>query len=115
VEFGAVAELPPAGLVHSSYALPYAEPEVFARLWRAIREALEPGGWFGAHLFGVNDAGRAEGEPATYLTRAEVLGLLDGWEVVQFEEEDAVGPSFVGPRHWHVFHVIARRWSSPGL
>ena len=115
VEFGAVAELPAAGLVHSSYALPYAQPEVFARLWRAIREALEPGGWFGAHLFGVNDAGRAEGEPATYLTRAEVLGLLDGWEVVQFEEEDAVGPSFVGPRHWHVFHVIARRWSSPGL
>ncbi len=46
---------------------------------------------------------------ATYLTRSEALALLDGWEVVAFDEEDAVGPSFVGPRHWHVFHVIARR------
>ena len=62
VEFGSVRELPPAGLVHSSYALPYAEPDVFVRLWAAIRGALLPGGWFGAHLFGVNDAGRAEGE-----------------------------------------------------
>lgn len=114
VEFGAAEELPAAALIHSSYALPYAEPEAFALLWTAIRDALLPGGWFGAHLFGVNDAGFADGEVATYLTRSEALGLLDGWEVVQFEEEDAVGPSFVGPRHWHVFHVIARRPGAGG-
>ncbi|MGM0385386.1 MAG: methyltransferase [Actinomycetota bacterium] len=109
VEFGAVGELPTAGLIHSSYALPYAEPDAFARLWELVRGALRPGGWFGAHLFGDHDSGRADGEVATYLTRAEAHGLLDGWEVVQFEEEDAVGPSFIGPKHWHLFHVIARR------
>ncbi|KZM36758.1 hypothetical protein OJAG_05270 [Oerskovia enterophila] len=29
-------------------------------------------------------------------------------DVVAFREEDEDGPSFSGPKHWHVFDVIAR-------
>ena len=46
---------------------------------------------------------------ATYLTPSEALALLHGWAVVAFDGGDGGGASFVGPRHWHVFHVIARR------
>lgn len=108
-EFMAVGDLPPAHLVHSSYALPYAAPEVFPGLWAAIRAAMLPGAWLAVHLFGDRDSATDDGEVATLLTRDEALALLEGLQVVQFEEEDGVGPSFCGPKHWHVFHVIARR------
>lgn len=34
--------------------------------------------------------------------------LFDGLEVESFEEEEEDGEAFDGPKHWHVFHVIAR-------
>jgi hypothetical protein len=51
---------------------------------------------------------------------AQVRALLKGFEIVQLREQDEHGPSYVGPKHWHVFHVIAtkphraRRDSSSG-
>jgi hypothetical protein len=34
--------------------------------------------------------------------------LFEGLEVESFEEEEEDGEAFDGPKHWHVFHVIAR-------
>ena len=74
----------------------------------AVRRALRPGGWFAAHLFGDRDSALADGDKAMLLTRDDVERWLDGWDVVQFDEEDGVGPCFGGTKHWHVFHIIAR-------
>ncbi|PID54443.1 MAG: SAM-dependent methyltransferase [Micrococcales bacterium] len=106
--FRDVTELPAADLVYSGYALPYATPDVFPTVWRAIRDALKPGAWLAVHLFGERDSMRADGEPATFLTREQAEALLSGLRVVTMQEEDAQGQSFRGPKHWHVFHVIAR-------
>ncbi len=35
--------------------------------------------------------------------------LFDGLELESFVEEEEDGEAFEGPKHWHVFHVIARR------
>lgn len=101
-------ELPPADLIHSSYALPYCPPEHFDRVWTAVRTALRPGAVLACQFFGPHDD--AFGDPeVTFHSEDDVHRLLDGLEIVRWVEEDAEGQSFTGPRHWHVFHVVARR------
>ncbi|WP_321575514.1 class I SAM-dependent methyltransferase [Oerskovia douganii] len=107
VPFADLADLPPADLLYAGYSLPYASPDDFPRVWAAVRRALRPGAWLAVNLFGVHDsfAGTTDG---TFLTRADAEALLDGLDVVAFREEDEDGQSFSGPKHWHVFDVVAR-------
>jgi len=96
-------------LVNSSFAMPLCEPEAFRTLWTRIREALPPGGRFSGQWYGVRDSWR--GRPGmTFLERDQALALLDGLEIDMFEEEEADGVTPRGtPKHWHIFHVVARR------
>lgn len=108
------AALPRARLVNASFVLPFCRPDRFAGLWAAIVGAIEPGGRFAGQFFGDRDgwAGLAD---RTHHSRAAVTALLETWEVEHFveEEKDAAGaPEY--PKHWHVFHVVARRARAPG-
>jgi trans-aconitate methyltransferase len=106
--FAALTELPPAHLVYAGYSLPYQEPDDFHRVWTVVRAALLPGGWLAANVFGEHDswAGR---DGMTFLGAADARALVDGLEVVSWYEEDEDGPAFSGPKHWHVFDLVARR------
>ncbi|MEK8226071.1 hypothetical protein NKG05_08320 [Oerskovia sp. M15] len=86
---------------------PYARPDDFSRVWAAVRRGLQPRAWLAVNLFGVDDsfAGTIDG---TFLTRDEAEALFDGLDLVAFREENEDGPAFSGPKHWHVFDVIAR-------
>lgn len=107
-DFAAPPDLPAADLVHSSYALPYCPPASFDALWAAVRGALRPAGVLSCQLFGPHDD--AFGDPEmTFHSADQVRALLDGLEIVHWDEEDGEGGSYTGPRHWHVFHVVARR------
>lgn len=106
--FDSLGDLPAADLVYAGYSLPYAGP-AFDQVWTALRLALLPGGWLAVHLFGDRDSQRQEGGDERFVTRTEALDLLAGLELVSFDEEDAPGQAYGGPKHWHVFHVIARR------
>jgi hypothetical protein len=44
----------------------------------------------------------------TFQSREEVEALLDGFDICSFVEQDEDGQAVSGPKHWHVFHVIAR-------
>jgi len=107
---GGPVELPAADLVYAGFALPFCAPEVFERLWAGIRASLRPGGVFAGQLFGPKDDFAAWPDTNTH-DRADVDRLLSGLEVLRLDEEDKDGTSFAGPKHWHVFHLIAR--SSP--
>ncbi len=100
--------VPAADLVHSSYALPYCPPPAFGALWARVRGALRPGAVLACQLFGPRDGSFGDPE-MTFHAEHEVRDLLAGLEVVHWTEEDADGSSFTGPKHWHVFHVVARR------
>lgn len=101
-------EPPPADLVHASYSLPFVPPAHFDPLWQCLRRSLRPGGWLAADLFGDRD--EWAGEPGmSFVEAARLDSMLNGLDVVSLEEEDAIGSSFSGPKHWHVFHVVARR------
>jgi SAM-dependent methyltransferase len=96
-------------LVNSSFAMPLCEPARFHDLWMRIREALPGDGRFSGQWYGTRDSWK--GRPGmTFLQRDEALGLLDGLDLEMFEEEetDSVTPRG-NPKHWHIFHIVARK------
>ncbi|WP_223691196.1 class I SAM-dependent methyltransferase [Leifsonia poae] len=107
VPFEALGELPASDLVYAGFALPFCEPDGFPYLWADIRDALRPGAVFAGEFFGPHDEwfGRPN---MNFHDRAGVEGMLAGLEVLQLVEDDRRGMSFEGPKHWHVFHVVAR-------
>jgi SAM-dependent methyltransferase len=96
-------------LVNSSFAMPLCEPERFHELWRRIAEALPAGGRFSGQWYGPRDSW--VGRPGmTFVTREQALALLEGFDVEMFEEEEADGTTPRGkPKHWHIFHIVARK------
>jgi len=100
--------LPSADLIHASYSIPFCHPDHFPTLWEKISTALNPGGRFAGQFFGVRDSW-ADNKDMTFHTEAQVRTMLNGFETEHFHEEDADGQAASGPKHWHVFTVIARK------
>lgn len=105
--FEDLPDLPTADLLYAGFSLPFCDPAAFPDLWARIRGALAPGAWFAGELFGPHDdwAGRAD---MNFHDRGQVDALLAGLHIVGLVEEDRPGRSAFGPRHWHLFHLIAR-------
>jgi tellurite methyltransferase len=96
-------------LVNSSFAMPLCEPERFHELWARIREELPAGGRFSGQWYGMRDSW-ADRPGITFLQREAALALLDGLDVEMFEEEEADSVTPRGnPKHWHIFHIVARK------
>ena len=107
VRFEELTSLPAAHVIYAGYSLPYVRREDFERVWTIARAALLPGAWLAVDLFGEHDSWA--GTPGeTYLGEAEARALFDGMHIVTWRVEDEDGQAFSGPKHWHVFHVIAR-------
>ncbi|WP_431277725.1 class I SAM-dependent methyltransferase [Leifsonia poae] len=105
--FETLGDLPESDFIYAGFALPFCDPGHFPYLWADIRDALRPGAVFAGELFGPDDEwfGRAG---MNFHDRAGVEAMLAGLDVVQLVEDNHRGMSFEGPKHWHVFHVVAR-------
>ena len=57
---------------------------------------------------------RVPAELTPALTRDDSRALFDGFQIERFEEEEKDGEACSGPKHWHLFHVLARRPAGPG-
>jgi tellurite methyltransferase len=101
-------ELPPVDLVWASFSLFFCPPERFDGLWGKIRAAIRPGGRVAGHLLGDRDTW-APDDDITAHTREAALERLAGLEIERFDEEEEDGEACSGPKHWHVFHLAARR------
>jgi SAM-dependent methyltransferase len=100
-------ELPAFDLLYAGYALPFIPWDAMAEFWPRVRAAIRPGGWLVFNVFGVRDSWA--GTPSmTFLDQPQAEALVAGLEIVAFDEEDQDGNSFLGPKHWHLFNVIAR-------
>ncbi len=102
-----VEQLPTADLVWAGYSLFFVPPDRFAEVWRAVRASVRPGGRFAGQLLGERDSWVSGGDVNGH-SRAEAQGLFEGWAVERFEEEENDGDACSGPKHWHLFHVVAR-------
>jgi hypothetical protein len=105
---GTGADTSPTDLVFASFSLPFCRPDAFPTLWERLRSCLRPGGRFVGELFGDRDSWASDPE-MTFHDIDAAKTLFHGLEVETFEEEEEDGDAFDGPKHWHVFHVIARR------
>jgi len=103
------AAWPRVDLVNASFALPLCAPERFAEVWARIGRSLKPGGRFSGQLFGVRDDWSGT-DGITCHDRAAVERLLAGFAVELFEEEETDTLTPRGERkHWHLFHIVARK------
>ena len=102
-------EWPPCDLVNSSFALPLLVPDDFAGVWPRITGGLKSGGRIACQLFGPRDSWA--GEPGmTFHDRAAVDTLLDGFDVEMLREEEDDSTTVRGEaKHWHIFHIVARK------
>jgi SAM-dependent methyltransferase len=96
-------------LVNSSFALPLVPAPAFPDLWDGIVASLRPGGRVSCQLFGDRDSW--VGDPTiTFFTRGGAEALVNPLEVELFEEEedDSTTPRGTA-KHWHLFHIVARK------
>ena len=105
------ADLPDFDFLYAGYALSFIHPDRFPAAWAAIRERMRPGGVLAVNVFGIHDTWAKDPE-MTFVNRAGATALLAGLDVVAIDEEDADGPSASGPKHWHLFDLVARRPSA---
>jgi len=98
----------PGDLIHASYSIPFCHPDHFPALWEKISNALKPGGRFAGQFFGVHDTW-ADNKDMTFHTEEQVRAMLKNLETEFFHEQDEDGQAASGPKHWHVFTVIARK------
>lgn len=105
----AETEVPDCDLVNASFALPFCSPEHFPALWSRIVAAIRPGGRFAGQFFGDRDTWA--GLPGrTHHSRDEIMKLLEGFEIeVMNEEEKDDPPELRSPKHWQLFHVVAKK------
>jgi SAM-dependent methyltransferase len=96
-------------LVNSSFAMPLCEPEKFHALWERIVEGLPSGGRFSGQWYGVRDSWN-ERPGITFLEREAAQGMLGAFDIEMFDEEEADSVTPRGnPKHWHIFHIVARK------
>ncbi len=80
----------------------------FRELWPRLRRALAAGGIVAGQFLGARDDWA--GPETAAFGREETLEFLAGLEILSFEEAERDGKTITGdPKHWHVFHAIARQ------
>lgn len=96
--------------ITAQFSLPFNGREGFGILWDKIVSSLTPGGVFVGQLFGLNDEWNVPDSKLVFHSSQEVEEMLFGMEVLKLEEIDKDGKLANGsPKHWHVFHIVARR------
>ncbi|MCE2966248.1 MAG: class I SAM-dependent methyltransferase [Phycisphaerales bacterium] len=105
------AHLPSCSLLNASFALPFCSPDNFSDLWARIAHALRPDGLFAGQFFGDRDSW-ASLPDRTHHTTSQVRALLRiaGLSPIHLAEEERDATDCADAlKHWHVFHVVARK------
>jgi hypothetical protein len=102
-------QVPTCDLVNASFALPFCSPADFPALWSRIVAAIRPGGRFAGQFFGDRDTW-ASLPGRSHHSRERVLELLQGFDIELLNEEERDDPPELRkPKHWQIFHVVARK------
>lgn len=90
------------------FTLFFLSPAEFEAFWPRVVSSIKPSGIFAGQFLGVNDSWNERGFTTHDLNA--VSELLKGFEVLHLDEDERDGETALGDaKHWHVFHVIARR------
>lgn len=104
--------LPQFDLICAANSLPFCEPQHFSSVWTSIKEKITPNGIFAGNFFGMNYSGFSNTEKSkmTFLSKEQIIKLLDGFDIEYFQEVEQDGISGTGLKaHSHIFYIIARK------
>lgn len=105
----AAARWPMCDLLNCSFALPFCPPDLLPDLWQRIVESIRPGGRFAGQIFGERDTWARCGK-TTGIPRSEVDRMFAAFIFEELREEEKDDVTTMGEaKHWHVFHIVARR------
>ena len=91
------------------YSLPFNPPESFDVVFEKIKSSLVEDGIFCGQFFGVRDEWSTN-QKMTFHTKEQVDKLLSDMKVILLDEEEKDDKTANGtPKHWHVFHFIAKK------
>jgi SAM-dependent methyltransferase len=103
------AVIPEADLVNAGLSLPFCQPNCFSQLWRRISAAIKVNGRFAGHFFGERDSW-ASNPMQTHVTQALLTNLFKDFAIEYLKEVEDDCPTALGEaKHWHVFHIVARK------
>lgn len=103
-------QLMPKGyeIVIAGFSLFFLNETEFNKFWPDLVESLKTGGVFMGQFLGPNDDWADENH--SFHDNAQVHKLLEKFEILSLEEAERDGETAQGiPKHWHVFHVLARK------
>ena len=104
-------DYPKSGLFIANSSLYFSEPSEFENTWGNIVSSIEAGGVFAGDFMGVEDDW-AFGSRHTInsLTQSEVKALFEGFEIIKFNERNALGKTAIGKsKRWHTYTIIATK------
>lgn len=98
-------------LVSAMMSLPFEKPQTFNAVFGRIKDSLKKGGIFCGQFFGLKDSWNVPNSQMTFHDSQEIaVDLAQGLEPIEFWEEEKEGMTARGAvKHWHVFHLIARK------
>ncbi len=104
--------LPEADLVNASFSLPFCTPEHWDRVWKRVSGAVKPGGRFAGQIFGDRDTW-ASIPDRSHLPRSALDAMFSGFNLELLREDESDSTDAAGnAKHWHVFHIVARKHES---
>lgn len=96
-------------IASAMFALPFNPPDTFDAVLEKIKKSLALGGIFCGQFFGDRDEW-ASNPTMTFHTREQAERALADLERIELTEKEWDGKLANGtPKHWHVFHFIARK------
>jgi SAM-dependent methyltransferase len=97
-------------LINAQYSLPFNPQDSLEKVFTSIIKSLKKGGILTGQFFGEKDEWNIPGHKMNFQTREQTEKLLNGLEIIDFEEEEALRKTAKGDmKHWHVFHFIVRK------
>ena len=96
-------------IASAMYSLPFNPPEGFGVVFAKIKQSLVKDGIFCGQCFGIRDEWNTNPK-MTFHSKEQVEKLLSDMEVILFDEEEKDDKTANGtPKHWHIFHFIAKK------
>jgi tellurite methyltransferase len=98
-------------LVNAEFSLPFIGADNFPAVFARLLGSVGDGGILTGQLFGLNDSWNRPDSGMNFHSRAAVETFLRDFAILELEEEDHPGQTKLGePKHWHIFHIIARKF-----
>jgi tellurite methyltransferase len=97
--------IPKADLVIASFSLPFMKPQDFNRIWQQVVTKVKPGGYFIGNFFAPDFSFFADKfrHSMTFHSKMEAMALLNGFEIVGFQEVNVPATKPGTMKHYYAF------------